>query len=108
MVLEFNELLKEKNLLPEIVNPKSEHKLEEITEYISSESQLNRIIENISVTGESHSYDWKSIKNFVLYKIKESILLMQGLYPDLRERQGETFNDQLDSIIQNFISFEDR
>jgi len=106
--LEYNNILQEKDLVKEIINPKSQHKLEELSEYLSTDSPLNKVIEKIAANGEAETYEWKSIRNFILYKIKETILTMQNSYPDFRDRPGDTFDSQLENILQSFNSFEDR
>ena len=94
--------------MKEITNPKRQHKLEEISEYLSADSPLNKVIEKIAANGESETYEWKSIRNFILYKIKEAILNMQSSYSDFRDRPGDTFDSQLENILQSFNAFEDR
>lgn len=94
--------------MKEITSAKSQHKLEEIAEYVKPESELNKVIESVSKKGEAEHYDWKTIKPFILFKVKETILSMQSSYPDFRPRPGESFDDQLDSIIQSYMAFEEK
>ena len=95
-------------MVKEITNVKSEHKLEEIAEYVSGEGPLNKVIEKVCSSGDVNTFDWKLIKNLILYKIKETILNMQASYPDFRDKPGDTFEIQLENILQSFLAFEDR
>ena len=108
MIIEFNQIITEKDLLKEITNAKSQNKLEEIAEYVSQDGPLNGVIEKVASSGEADTYEWKLIKYFILYKIKETILNMQGAYPDFKDKLGDTFEGQLENILQSFLNFEER
>ncbi len=104
-MIDFNALIKEKDLLKEIANPKNRQIHEELSETLQP---LNEVITKIAVTGNASAFEWGQIKTLFLYKIKETILKMQSEYSDFHDKPGDTFEIQLESILTSFLAFEDK
>ena len=69
---------------------------------------LNKILEDISKNGESPHHDWKLIRNLIVIKVKDALLQMQSTFPDCKPSSGESFEEQMEVILQFLCGFEEK
>lgn len=88
----------------------SKHKSskQELSEITDLKNQLNKIIEVIAKTGEMNQYDWKLIKNVVILRIRDILTTMQASFPDCKSVAGESFDEQMEVILQFMCGFEEK
>ena len=88
------------------------------TKYLSKEENTNlmnelknslrKILDDIIKTGEITPYEWKNIRNFIIIKTKDILLAMQAAFPDCKSIPGESFDDQMEVILQFLAGFEEK
>lgn len=104
---QFNKLTEaEMNAI--VAGTKHQNSEKEAQEINNLKSQLNKIIDYIAKTGDTNQYDWKLIKNIVILKIKDILIGMQAAFPDCKNIAGESFDEQMEIILQFMCGFEDK
>ncbi|KRW99080.1 hypothetical protein PPERSA_07333 [Pseudocohnilembus persalinus] len=67
---------------------------------------LKFVLEDLARTGEEKTYDWIPLRNFLVIAMKNMLIEMCQTYPDVSYSNGESFEDELEVILQFLISFE--
>lgn len=75
-------------------------------QYTNLRNELEKVIEDIAQTGDSSVYDWKNLKSFVIIKARDVLVQMHSAFPDLKQGHGESFEEELDVILQFISGFE--
>lgn len=81
---------------------------QELNEINELKQHLKLIIDDIAKNGESNRYDWKLIRNIVILKIKDILINMQAAFPDCKNVPGESFDEQMEIILQFMCGFEEK
>ena len=105
--IEFNKVI-EGNIIKYLSNCNDLSYLDEFKDYLDQKSPLFRVIEDIAKTGDLTLYDWKSIKYYIQLMAKKVMHEVNKVHPDCKKTKGETFEDQLESVIMYFSAFEDQ
>lgn len=104
---QFNKLT-EAEMSSIVSGNKHQSSKQEISEINELKLHLNKIIDFIAKTGDSNQYDWKLIKNVVILRIKDILVGMQAAYPDCKSIAGESFDEQMEIILQFMCGFEEK
>lgn len=78
------------------------------SEYTSLRTELEKVVEDISKTGDSSHYAWKSLRSFIIIMARDVLNQMHSAFPDLKSAQGESFDEELDVILQFISGFENK
>lgn len=70
--------------------------------------KLKIVIEEIAKNGDSAHYEWKNIRNLIVIKVREALLQMQNTFPDCKSVAGESFDEQMEVILQFLCGFEEK
>ena len=68
--------------------------------------ELVKIVEEIAKSGDSHHYNWKYLKSYIIILTRDVLTQMQSSYPDMKSVPGESFDDELDVILQFLYAFD--
>ncbi|EDK31410.1 serine/threonine protein phosphatase 4 regulatory subunit, putative (macronuclear) [Tetrahymena thermophila SB210] len=77
-------------------------------EYLSLRQELEKVVEDISKTGEPSPYDWKCLRSFIIVMARDVLNQMYSAFPDMKSNQGESFEEELDVILQFISGFESK
>ena len=103
----FNKLT-EPQLNAIVAGTKFQTAKQEATEINDLKNHLNKLIEYIAKTGDMSQYDWKTLKNIVILKIKDNLINMQSSFPDCKPIPGESFDEQMEVILQFMCGFDEK
>ena len=82
--------------------------LEKLKDYLDPKSSLFKVIDDIAKTGDLTLYEWKSIKYYIQLMAKKVMHEVNKTHPDCKKTEGETFENQLESVIMYFSAFDDQ
>jgi len=91
-----------------ISGTKFQNSKQDVHEINDLKNQLKIILDDIAKNGETNRYDWKLIKNIVILKIKDILINMQASFPDCKNVPGESFDEQMEIILQFMCGFEEK
>ena len=74
---------------------------------VDLKSKLNPIIEEIAKTGESQQ-EWRLLRNLIIIKTKDVLVNMQASFPDCKSTPGDSFDEQMEIILQFLSNFEEK
>jgi len=74
----------------------------------SLKAELQPILVQIARTGEIEGFEWKPVRDFLIIMTRDVLLMMRKQFPDvLSGKQEDTFDEELDVILEYLIYFED-
>ena len=104
---QFNKMT-EPEMIAIVAGTKFQTAKQDFNEISDLKHHLHKIIDYIAKTGDMSLYDWKLIKNIVIIKIKDILISMQAAFPDCKPVPGESFDEQMEVILQFMCGFEEK
>jgi hypothetical protein len=74
---------------------------------VDLKTKLNPLIEEIAKSGES-TQDWRLLRNLIIIKTKDVLVNMQASFPDCKSTPGDSFDEQMEIILQFLSNFEEK
>lgn len=83
-------------------------KIPETAEYAALRQELEKVVEDISKTGDASAYTWKSLRSFIIIMARDMLNQMYSAFPDMKSNLGESFDEELDVILRFISDFEQK
>ncbi|EGR29274.1 serine threonine-protein phosphatase 4 regulatory subunit 2, putative [Ichthyophthirius multifiliis] len=77
-------------------------------EYQKLRNELEKVLIEISKTGEYQPFNWKHLRSHIIIVARDVLAQMNQQFPDMKQNLGESFEDELEVILQFISGFDSK